>query len=65
MKAMGTTPLEVVRWEGNLQQAPCLLVRRGVVGNCTSKYCGWMFVNDVLDVVGNKLVIVPLLAYRY
>jgi len=55
MKAMGTTPLEVAQREGNLQQAPRLLVRRGVVGNCTSKYCGWMFANDALNVVGNKL----------
>jgi hypothetical protein len=65
MKAMGTTPLEVARREGNLQQAPRLLVRRGVVGNRTNKYCGWMFANDALDVVGNKLVIVPLLACQY
>ncbi len=65
MKAMGTTPLEVVQREGNLQQAPRLLVRRSVVGYCTNKYCGWIFANDALDVVGNKLVIVPLLACRY
>ncbi len=65
MKAMGTAPLEVARWEGNLQQAPRLLVCRGVVDNRSSKYCGWMFANDALDVIGNKLVIVPLLAYRY